>query len=79
MSALVFVAVSLPLLAFTGQSVTVKSSSVKSGIVLIEGQSSGKAVEFNCDLADSLCSVAAPGDYEMLKATTEAYTTTAQT
>ena len=71
MCAFALVAVCVPLFAFTDQSVTVKSSSVKNGVVVIEAQSSGKAVEFECFLANSHCSSPAPGDYEMLNATTE--------
>jgi hypothetical protein len=62
------VAASSPLCAFDGESVTVKSSSVANGVILLTTQMSGKDAEFECFASEKFCTAAKPGDYVMVKA-----------
>jgi hypothetical protein len=57
-----------PLCAFDGESVTVKSSSVANGIILLEAKMSRKDAEFECFANEKFCTAAKPGEYVMVKA-----------
>jgi hypothetical protein len=54
--------------ASDAQSVFLKSSSVANGVILLEGQVSGKDAEFDCFAGTKLCSAPASGEYTMVKA-----------
>ncbi len=65
--------VAVPLMLFAGESdtLTVRSSSIQSNVVLVSGDVAGRKVELECFLSVADCKVPSNGDYLLLNTPTE--------
>ncbi|HVO79907.1 MAG TPA: hypothetical protein VMT28_04205 [Terriglobales bacterium] len=64
---LVLLAAALVLWAQEKSAITVKSSTVTTGVVIISAETAGKPLELQCNQSMADCTVLKPGDYWMVR------------